>query len=224
MADAFTALNFGKLAILLLAVALHEAAHAFVANACGDGTAKARGRVTLNPIPHLDPVMSVLLPALLLFSGSPFIFGAGKPVPVVKENLRHPARDFALIAVAGPLTNLLQALIFTGLFVQFGKAGSAELASQLFRFGIFINILLAIFNLIPIPPLDGSRFLAYLLPRPVQSIWYRLDAVGFLVLILLMVWAPPNHWGLENSALQQILRSTFEPTWDWWTDTYGGWL
>lgn len=210
----FSSLNIGKLVVLLLAVSLHESAHAFVADMCGDSTARDRGRVTLNPLKHLDPIMSVLLPAFLVFGPYPYIFAAGKPVPVVKERLRKPARDFALIAVAGPLTNILLALICTGLFVGFCKAGDGSLVAQWLRFGILINILLAIFNMIPIPPLDGSRFLAYLLPRPIQNVWYRLDLVGFVVLIALFI----------TGILGRILEQTFKPTWDWWTDTYGKWL
>lgn len=210
----FSQLNIGKFVILLLAVSLHESAHAFVANACGDSTAKQLGRVTLNPIPHLHPVMSVLLPGFIIFAGYPFIFGAGRPVPVVKENLRNPARDFALIAVAGPLTNVALVLLSTVLFVLFAKAGSDSLVAQLLRFGILINLLLAIFNMIPIPPLDGSRFVAYLLPRPVQNVWYRLDAIGFLILIVFFF----------TGVLGKILDQTFRPAWSWWTDTYGKWL
>ena len=210
----FTTVNFGRFAVLLLAVSLHESAHAFVATWCGDRTAKERGRVTLNPLKHLDPVMSVILPAFLLFSSLPYVFGAGKPVPVVKENLRKPARDFALIAIAGPLTNVLLALVFTGLFVKFGRAGGADLTSEVLRFGMRINILLAIFNMIPIPPLDGSRFVAYLLPGPLQQLWYRLDLIGFLILIVLLV----------TGVIQKILEKTYAPAWAWWNTKCGEWM
>ncbi len=208
----FSATNIGEFVILLLAVSLHESAHAYVADWLGDPTARRLGRVTLNPVKHLDLIMSVLIPALLVFSNSQFIFGAGRPVPVQPQRLKKPDRDFALVALAGPLSNLLQVLFFSAVYVLLRRAGVLELTDEdrLFRswltFGILINLLLAFFNLIPIPPLDGSRFLAYLLPKPVQPFWYSLDRFGFIILIVLFF----------THVLQNVLDATYRPTYSWW--------
>lgn len=209
------ALTLGKLAILLLAVSLHESAHAFVADVLGDSTARRLGRVTLKPWRHLDPIMSVLLPGILLLTHAPFIFGAGKPVPVVMENLRHPERGFALVAVAGPLSNIVQAALFSvGRVYLGGELGSADTWTVLLNFGITINLLLAFFNLIPVPPLDGSRLVAYLLPTPIQRLWYRLDPIGMLIIIALFF----------TGVLQMIMSATFRPAWLWWTDMVHHWV
>ena len=216
-------LEIGKVVVLLLAVSLHESAHAYVAVWRGDPTPALLGRKTLNPIPHLHWLMSVLLPAFLIFANPGFVFGAGRPVPIVPGNMKVPDRDAALVAIAGPATNLLLTLVCTALLVAGLKTGVLENqtegsmlhhAGNWLRFGIWINLLLMFFNLIPLPPLDGSRFLAYLLPTPMKRLWYRLDAVGFVLLIVLLV----------TGYLQLVMNETFKPTYDWWTSLYPDWV
>lgn len=212
-----TPYNVGKLVILVLSVSLHESAHAYTADRLGDPTARQLGRVTLNPLAHLDLVMSVLLPALLIFSNAPFIFGAGKPVPVQRYHLRNPARDFALIAVAGPLSNVVLSLMFTGLMVVSIQTGLMEAASTSHLwlvFGVWINLVLAFFNMIPVPPLDGSRLLAYVLPASIRPSFYALDRIGFLLLLVLIF----------TNVLQRVMAVTFEPVYAWWYHAYHQWL
>lgn len=214
MSFTFDGLHIGRFLVLLLSVSLHESAHAFTADALGDDTARRQGRVTLNPAAHLHPVMSVLLPALLIFGNYPFVFGAGRPVPVVASNFRRPTLGFALVAVAGPLTNVLLAVVSTVALVAFFEAGASDLAAQWLRFAILLNLLLAVFNLIPVPPLDGSRVVALFLPRALRKAWYALDAYGFLILVVLFV----------TGVLGDVLARTYRPLWNWWTETYGQWM
>ena len=215
----FSQRTIGKLVVLLLAISLHESAHAFVAYWLGDRTGKERGRVTLNPLPHLHPIMSVLLPAYLILGNLPYIFGAGRPVPVSIENLKKPGRDFALIALAGPATNILLALLISGVWIYLIGGDQPILKNDApalywLRFGVMINILLACFNLIPIPPLDGSRLLAFFLPGPLRRAFYALDAVGFLLLLALMF----------TGALNTILMNTYYPLFNWWYDLCLSWI
>jgi Zn-dependent protease len=154
--------------ILVLSVILHEVAHGYVADWLGDPTARYSGRLTLNPIPHIDPVGSIFLPGILALTGSPFMIGWAKPVPYNPYNLRNQRWGEALVAASGPLTNIALALL-GGLVVRMGIGGGvAEIASTL----ILTNLVLAIYNLIPIPPLDGSKVLASILPHPL-SVMYR---------------------------------------------------
>jgi Zn-dependent protease len=155
--------------------------------------------------------MSVLLPGLLIFSNSPFIFGAGKPVPVQPHKLKNPQRDFALIALAGPASNLVLALVFSVLMVVMLRTGLVRHDSVSWGWlftGIQLNLLLAVFNALPIPPLDGSRFLAYLLPRQVQGKFYGLDRYGFMILLVLIV----------TGMLSQVMDFTYRPIALWWFD------
>jgi Zn-dependent protease len=189
---------FGLL-ILIISVILHEVAHGYMANSLGDPTARLAGRLTLNPLSHIDPVGSVLLPALLIFTGSPFLIGYAKPVPYNPYNLKGKWAE-TLVAFAGPGTNLLLALIFTVLI----RAGSVAMATpmlQAFATIVYVNLLLAMFNLIPIPPLDGSKVLAGLLgDRNPVGRWYgyvrtSLEQLGvfsgtFVILIVVYLLYP----------------------------------
>lgn len=207
----FNASRLGTLVVLVLSVALHEAAHAFATDALGDPTPRRLGRVTLNPLPHLDPILSVLLPALAIFSGSGFIFGAGKPVPFDFRNLRHPARDAALITLAGPASNFLQAALWSTAYIVGWRNGwfdTSDLAFDLIVYGVQINLVLALFNLLPIPPLDGSRVLGWLLPRQVQPMWYALDRFA-IVFIVALVYV---------SLRFDLYGTLFEPLVSWWKD------
>jgi len=210
--------------VLLSSVALHESAHAYVASWCGDPTPGLMGRKTLNPLRHLDPLMSVLVPAFVIFGGFPFIFGAGKPVVVRPLAMRVPDRDGALVALAGPAANALLLVVFTVTYVLLKDKGLATTAADpassthamvahVMQEGMFLNLLLMIFNLIPIPPLDGSRIVAYLLPSGLKPLWFRLDVVGFLVLIVL----------LYTGTLGTIFRAVYVPARDWWIDLYTHW-
>lgn len=161
-----------EFAILIYSVILHEIAHGWVADYLGDPTARLQKRLTLDPRPHIDPLMTIILPLLLTFSGSPIIFGAAKPVPVDSFNFREPKKDMALTAAAGPITNLLIALLFSLAF--------RLLPLDIFIYGMQINVFLAIFNLLPIPPLDGSKVLAGILPDKYAQVWLGLDRYGYL--------------------------------------------
>jgi Zn-dependent protease len=182
---------------LLLGVILHEVAHGWVANKLGDPTARLSGRLTLNPLAHIDPIGSVLIPALLIISQAPFLFGYAKPVPVNFRNLRNPKQDMIWVALSGAVTNLLLALAFSLILRFLVVAGPLwdvpylilvlnPLALML-RYGVVINVALAIFNLIPIPPLDGGRVLIGLLPSRAAYSYSRLEPFGFLILIGLLM-------------------------------------
>jgi Zn-dependent protease len=175
--------------ILILSVVIHEVSHGYAALALGDPTARLAGRLTLNPLKHLDPLGSIILPALLVFSGASFLIGWAKPVPYNPYNLRHGKWGEAFVAAAGPLTNLFLALVF-GLLIRFGASSFSDAFLQLASFITYINILLALFNLVPIPPLDGSKILAALLPHHLSqrylSIQNLFSGFGFLWFFLLI--------------------------------------
>lgn len=189
---------------VLFAITLHEVAHGWVARRLGDPTAMMLGRLTLNPLKHIDPVGTVLVPLVLLVLGG-FIFGWAKPVPVTWENLRHPRRDMALVAVAGPAANLLMA-VFWALMMKLAlvlRGGTDWLALPLLYMagaGITINIVLMVLNLLPLPPLDGGRVVSGLLPGRVALQFNRIEPYGILILLVLLatgflgriLW-PPVH-------------------------------
>ena len=176
---------------VLFAIIVHEVAHGWVAKRLGDPTAERLGRLTLNPIRHIDPIGTILVPAVLLLLHTGFIFGWAKPVPITWENLRHPKRDMAIVAAAGPAANLLMAL-FWGLVVKVGSLmpPSALWVSKPLQFmglgGIAVNVLLMVFNLLPLPPLDGGRVAVGLLPGPWAWRLSRLEPYGFVILLVLM--------------------------------------
>ncbi|MBA2566167.1 MAG: site-2 protease family protein [Gemmatimonadetes bacterium] len=176
--------------ILLFSVVVHEYAHGYVANRWGDPTAAFMGRLTLNPLPHIDPIGSVLVPAVLLLGGS-FIFGWAKPVPVNPDNYRNRRWGDVTVSLAGPASNLLLALLFTVLWiVSLRLIGYDPALEQVFRTAMILNLILAFFNLLPIPPLDGSHVLANFLPRPLAYRYLSLARYGFLILMLLLVLEP----------------------------------
>ncbi len=152
---------------LLIAITFHEAAHGFVAHALGDNTAFERGRVSFNPLKHIDPFGTLILPAMLLLSHSPFLFGYAKPVPVNFRALRNPRIDMVWVALAGPATNIALALCAAAAFhvLAFVPASAAQWVADNLKNALVINVVLAIFNMLPIPPLDGGRVAVGLLPR-----------------------------------------------------------
>ncbi|OGR05149.1 MAG: hypothetical protein A3K23_04190 [Desulfobacca sp. RBG_16_58_9] len=168
--------------VLLFSVIVHEVAHGYVALRNGDPTARMLGRITMNPIPHIDPIGTILLPLLLLASGAGIIFGWAKPVPVNPLNYRNYRWGELTVSAAGPLSNLALAVLFSYLFrLGWGNMGLLMLAG----FGVKINIFLALFNLIPIPPLDGSHILAILLPPNLARVYAYLEPVGFILILVL---------------------------------------
>jgi Zn-dependent protease len=177
---------------VLLAVTLHEAAHGFVAWRLGDDTAYRLGRVSANPLRHIDPFGTIVLPALLLLSHSSFLFGYAKPVPVQFRNLRQPRRDSILVAAAGPVANLLIA-VASAVLVNAALAlpdQAREWTGHTLINSILLNISLAVFNLLPIPPLDGSRVLLGLLPKQLAQVYGRLFRYGLYLVVGIIVIPP----------------------------------
>ncbi len=198
---------------VLFAITLHEASHGYVARRYGDRTAEMLGRVTLNPIKHIDPIGTVLVPAVMLFF-SGFIFGWAKPVPVSTRNLRNPRRDMVIVAAAGPASNMVMALgwgllISLVLSIGTGLGSTAQWLVEMGQAGVLINVLLAIFNLLPIPPLDGGRVASGLLPVRLSD---KLDAIEpygiFIVLGLLFV----GLWKVLQPAVMAVSAIVFAVT------------
>jgi Zn-dependent protease len=190
---------------LIIAITFHEASHGLVAWRLGDDTAYRLGRVTFNPLKHVDPFGTIILPALLLLTGARFLFGWAKPVPVNFARLNHPRRDMVLVALAGPVTNLLLALASTYLlYLAVHLPGAVSNWAILnLRNSILINIVLAAFNMIPLPPLDGGRVAVGLLPRVLARPLARLERWGLFILIGLLFILPMlgEHLGLRLNVL-----------------------
>jgi Zn-dependent protease len=171
----------------VFSIVVHECAHAVVASWCGDDTARVLGRITLNPVPHIDPFMSVIIPIMMLVaSGGTNVFGGAKPVPVIPYRLRYPRRDMMWVALAGPISNVLLAVLFTLVtnlifLVKMFDPPLAEALTKCLVRVVWVNLVLACFNMIPIPPLDGSRVLAYFLPRDLADRMSQLERLGMLV-------------------------------------------
>jgi Zn-dependent protease len=173
-------------AIVLVSLTIHEAAHAWTADKLGDPTARLLGRVSLNPVVHIDPIGTILLPLLAAYSGLPII-GWAKPVPVNISRLAHHRRDFMIVAAAGPLSNFGQALILALIVRLFFEQTDVDLFPAILRYAVETNLLLAFFNLIPIPPLDGGNVLAGLVPEGAARMLDALRQFGFILLYVLML-------------------------------------
>ncbi|HTV27545.1 MAG TPA: site-2 protease family protein [Xanthobacteraceae bacterium] len=195
---------------ILIAVTFHEAAHGFVAHLLGDDTAWRLGRVSFNPFKHIDPFGTIVLPALLLLARSPFLFGYAKPVPVNFRALKHPRRDMILVAAAGPAMNLLLAtLAALALHLVVYTSGIAQMfiAKNLSN-ALVLNVILAVFNLLPIPPLDGGRIVTGLLPNALARPFSRLEPYGLILLIGLLIVLPllGDQVGFNLNFISQVIR------------------
>ncbi len=190
------------LIVLIFSAILHEVMHGVAAEKLGDSTARLAGRITLNPLPHIDPIMTILLPTILLLSGSPIIFGAAKPVPVNPLFLKDGRKDMALVALAGPATNLVLALLGALLLKSIG--GTNELLTIVLQYVIIYNVVLGLLNLIPIPPLDGSKFFTIVLPAEAAMKYQSLAPFGLFMLLSLLFFTPVGDW--FNALIVQSMR------------------
>lgn len=203
---------------VLFAITVHEAAHGYVARYFGDDTAYMMGRVTLNPLKHIDPFGTILLPVILFFStmaipGGPYPLGYAKPVPVQFGRLRHPKRDMIWVAAAGPVSNFIQALAWGVLLIVLGSMGVQEpFFLQMARAGIAVNLVIGVFNLFPLPPLDGGRVLVGLLPWKAAHAVGRIEPFGFFIVLALLIAQVIDQWwirplvGAGYAILQIILK------------------
>jgi len=174
---------------VILAITLHEAAHGYVAKKYGDLTAYAQGRVTLNPLRHIDPMGTIIVPLLLLAVSSPYLFGWAKPVPVNFGNLRHPKRDMLWVAAAGPGANLLMAFLWALVFklgLAIPESNFSEPMLLMGQAGILINVILLVLNLLPLPPLDGGRIAVSLLPQRIAYRFAQIEPYGFIILLAML--------------------------------------
>jgi len=196
---------------LVIAITFHEAAHGFVAHRLGDNTAWQLGRVSFNPLKHIDPFGTVMLPGILLLSHAPFLFGYAKPVPVNFRNLSHPRIDMVWVALAGPVTNILLALAAALAFHGLGlvPANGAQWVADNLQNALIINVILAVFNMLPIPPLDGGRVAVGLLPNVLAAPLARLEPYGLLILIGVLLLLPMlgSQLGLNLDVISTIVRT-----------------
>ncbi|MEO5670699.1 MAG: site-2 protease family protein [Ramlibacter sp.] len=198
---------------VLFAITIHEAAHGYVARYLGDNTAYMMGRVTLNPIKHIDPMGTILMPLLLYFATSgAFLFGYAKPVPVNFGQLRHPKRDMVWVALAGPASNFIQAIFWAIAYTVLAGSGITErFFLEMCKAGVLVNLVMWAFNLFPLPPLDGGRVLVGLLPRKQAWAVTRIEPYGFFIVMgLVLLGVVSNYWlrpllGVGYGALDLLL-------------------
>lgn len=184
-----------SLILFFLAVIIHEFAHGWMAYKLGDPTAKYSGRLTLNPIAHIDPFGTIILPVLLIITHSPIIFGWAKPIPVNFFGLHNPKRDMSLVGLAGPLANLILAILISLVI----KIKITIIPLQILEQFMVLNIILATFNLVPIPPLDGSRVVTGLLPPKLAYQYMRLEPFGFIIIVVML------YLGIFNAIIWPVV-------------------
>ena len=195
-----------SLVILLFSVILHEVMHGWVTLQFGDSTAQRMGRLTLNPLPHIDPIGTILLPVLLTISGSPFLIGWAKPVPVNPLNFSNLRKGELFVSAAGIVANFVLAIICAILYHLLATTNAPALLLQLLRYSVVINLVLGVFNFFPIPPLDGSKILLSQLPYNLARQYERFEQNGFIILIVLLVTGiPQTILGLVVGVLLKLL-------------------
>lgn len=193
---------------------LHEVAHGWVAEKLGDPTARALGRISLNPAVHVDPIMTIAVPAMLILSGAPFVIGGAKPVPVNPRYFKNPRKGMMLVALAGPVSNLIIASVCILTLGVVGLSPIIEdqtLLEKWLYFGAVINVILAVFNMFPVPPLDGGRILTGLLPAELAEKYARLEPYGFLIIVGLLMT------GVLEAVLEPILFFLLTVLFQIWT-------
>ncbi|MES2295875.1 MAG: site-2 protease family protein [Pseudomonadota bacterium] len=198
---------------VLFAITLHEAAHAYAAKYFGDTTAYQAGRMSLDPLKHIDPIGTIIIPVLLYLASSPFIFGYAKPVPIDFSRLRNPKKQMAWVALAGPAANFAMAfgwsllgILLVGLHVE------TAFAHEVARAGVLANLVMFAFNLVPIPPLDGGRILTSILPRPYAYKFARIEPYGFFIVLALLYFKILDFWVIPLIfATQAVLQAMASP-------------
>lgn len=191
---------------VIFAITLHEAAHAYAAKYFGDLTAYSQGRMSLNPVRHIDPIGTVLIPLALALLSSPFIFGYAKPVPVDFSRLRNPKKQMAWVALAGPMANLVMAFLWMLSYVLFQSSGIDEVFFlEVAKAGVKINLILFAFNLFPLPPLDGGRIMTSILPNRYAFRFSRLEPYGFFIVLGLMMLNLLTYWMVPVMAVAAML-------------------
>lgn len=193
------------LVVVLFSMSIHEMMHAYASHWLGDDTAHAMGRVSLNPLKHIDPIFTVALPLLLLITGSPYLFGAAKPVPVNFSRLRYGEFGGAIVGVIGPLTNIVIAVIAATIFNHTNVVLGGTLYT-IFKYTIMLNVGLAIFNMIPWPPLDGSRLLYAFAPRPLQELMESIEGMG-MVGLMIFIFLFYSFGGTVGNLILDVVRS-----------------
>ncbi len=207
------------IALLIISLGIHEAAHGWMALKCGDTTARDMGRITLDPLAHIDPMMTVVLPAIMYMTLG-VAFGGAKPVPVNFRNLRHGHRDMALVALAGPVSNLLLAIFFKALIMILAGGtdpiwGVETLGIIVLWNAVYFNLLLMVFNLMPIPPLDGSRIMTFLLPAgELRHRYQSLERFGMLIIFALVMIPGISPFGYLFQAIE-FLNTLITPLVSW---------
>jgi Zn-dependent protease len=197
---------------VIFAITLHEAAHAYAAKYFGDNTAYAAGRMSMNPLRHIDPFGTILLP-ILMYIFTPFVFGYARPVPIDFSRLRNPKKQMAWVALAGPAANFVMAFgwLVLGLLLRAAHVNEAY-PHKVAQAGVFVNVLMFVFNLVPIPPLDGGRILTSLLPSRAALKFSRIEPYGFFIVLALLYFNILNYWFVPVAAVTEfVLRLIASP-------------